>query len=200
LIQTQPFTYHHLIQPRVFNDVRKTQTSKIELKECQFLGFRIRTPEGDRYHHALILVDEMGSFYDGIAAEFKVIVDQIAVMNLDDIELIFVRTLLLEESVRPNIDRAIRHAIASKGDSLFVVYGLLDEQKSLLMEVNSQNAMAAMEAIGVTTLQEYGKSFKTLEVTLAHPIIDEFNRLFDGAIERFELLRQEELNGSIYLH
>jgi len=189
-----------LFQPKIFNDVRKTPGGKIELKQCLFLGFRIRTLEGERYHHALILIDETDTFYDGIAGEFKVIIEQIAVTNADDIELIFMRNLLLEESARPSIGRAIRHAIASEGDSIYLVYGLLDEEKYVLMEVNSQNAISAMDAIGVCVKQDHGRSFKALEVSLAHPVVDEFNRIFDATVARFELLMLTELRGSVYLH
>jgi len=208
LIQpTTPFAYCHLQQIRIFNDVRTIPSPKIEWEHCFFLGFRIRTSEGERYHHALIIVDSSeDSFYDGIAAEFEAILNQTVVTDPNDIQLIFVRCLQMKDpdkissAERRKLDAAILKSIESDADSLFVVLMHMGNARHWILEVNSQNALTAINAVEMLADPNCGEKSYPLEICLAHPVLHEFNRLFDSTFARFEMLVKEGLGGSTYMH
>ena len=203
---TTPFAYCHLQQIRIFNDVRKISSPKIEWEHCFFLGFRIQTAAGERYHHGLVVVDSEDSFYDGIAGEFEAILDQTVVSDPNNIELIFVRSLKMKDpnKVSPaelqKMDAAILKAIESDADSLFFVLMQMGDARHWILEVNSQNALTAITAVELLADPDCGEKSFPLEICLAHPVFHEFNRLFDATFARFEMLIKEGLGGSSYMH
>jgi len=201
------FAFNHLQQNRIFNDVRKTPTPQIDWEHCFFLGFRVRTPKGEHYHHALIVVDSSeDSFYDGIAGEFEAILNQTVVTDASDIELIFVRCLQMKDlnkvsaAERQKMDATILKSIESEADSLFVVLMQMGNARHWILEVNSQNALTALKAVEMLANPDCGEKSYPLEICLAHPVFHEFNLLFDATFARFEMLIKEGLGGSTYMH
>ncbi len=203
---TTPFTYCHLQQIRIFNDVRKTPSPKIEWEHCFFLGFRIRTAEGERYHHGLVVVDSEDTFYDGIAGEFEAILNQTDVTDPNNIELIFVRCLQMKDknkvssAERQKMDAAILKSIENHADSMFYVLMQIGDTRQWLLEVNSQNAITALTSVETLADPNCGEKSFPLEICLAHPVFHEFNLLFDATFARFEMLIKEGLGGSTYMH
>lgn len=200
------FHYHHLDRTPVLKDVRSNRSPEIRREHCYFLGFKVRTKSGVKYHHGLILADDRDSYFDGVAGEYNTILNQSIVSSPNDISLIFVRNLLMNvpDSVyskeRKHIDYEIRKGISSNDGKLFIVFGRIGDSKIGLLEVDSMNALTADERVRILCTEQYGKDFFPLEVCLAHPVASEFDALFNEEVSHFESLIEGTSERNGYKH
>lgn len=204
--QQQKFRYSHLAQPRMIKDVRSKRTVEINLDQCYFLGFRISVQSGYLYHHAVIIADDWDSFLEGVAGEYNAILNQSLVSFTSDIAPVYVRSMMtLDPAVidcadRENINKEIREGLARRDDDLFIVSGLVGDDKIGLMQVTSHNALTALESVRVMVSRQHSKTFTTLEVSQAHPVTSEFNALFKIASDRIMALATSRPKEGSRLH
>jgi hypothetical protein len=204
------FQHSHLHNTQLMRDVRSKPTSLIDCGHCYFVGFRIKTVSGDLYHHAMIAADNDDVLFDGLAAEFTMIALQLQVATYSHISVIFIRNLMMQDpelvdcAEREGINKEIQDGIARHDERSFVVYGLIGERvgsrKLCLMEVTTQNALTAINTMNILTRKQHDEPFSPLEVSQSHPVIAEFDVLFQRAVAQMNLFSASTSAGANYLH
>lgn len=158
----------------------------------------------------MIAADNEDVLFDGLAAEFNLIARQLRVTSLSEISVVFIRNLMMQDpelvdcAEREGIKREIQDGIARHDERSFIVYGLIGERvgsrKLCLMEVTTQNALTAINTMNILTRDQYGEPFAPLEVSQSHPVIAEFDLLFQEAAAQMELFSGSRSAGTGYLH
>ncbi|MBU1425910.1 MAG: hypothetical protein KKH12_10860 [Gammaproteobacteria bacterium] len=205
-----PFRYTHLHNSRPLNDARSKPALTLNWNQCFFVGFRVATPSGELYHHAMIAADNEDAFYDGIAAEYNWITQRLNVKSHNHISVVFIRNLLMLDSEvvdsgkRQNIDQEIREAIERHEERSYIVYGFIgedvNERMICLMEVISNNALTAIMTMQNLALEQHGEIFIPLEVCQSHPVTEEFDVLFKKSLEQANLGLVSHSAGSGFRH
>ncbi len=204
------FQHTHLHYTRPLRDVRSKPTYQIDSVHCYFVGFRITTKVGDVYHHAMIAADNEDALYDGLAAEYNMLALHLNVTSSSHISVIFIRNLMMQDpelvdcAEREGINKEIQDGIARHDERSFIVYGLIGERvgsrQICLMEVTTQNALTAINTMNILTRQQYDEPFSPLEVSQSHPVIAEFDVLFQKAVAQINLLTAGTPAVATYLH
>lgn len=202
-IQT-PLRHIHTDGTHILKDVRKRPTPELLWDQIYFVGFRIESETGQRYHHALFSADDQGSFMNGIACEYNAIRNQPSVHSVQDISLVFVRNLsILDPEVSAaaeshNITAEIRKELCRRDDGQFLVYGLISDKRICLLKVEASNALRAIEHARKSVIAQYQKELLPLEVCQPHPVTTECYALFDAMVSRVRPLIEGDLSSTGY--
>jgi hypothetical protein len=68
------------------------------------------------------------------------------------------------------------------------------------MEVTTQNALTAINTMNILTREQHDEPFSPLEVSQSHPVIAEFDVLFQLAVAQMNLFSASTSAGANYLH
>ncbi len=186
-----PFRYIGAEQPCVTRDMRKTHQMEIALEHCYFVGFRITAESVMSYQHTLILADDYESLAMGICEERNMILDQKLANSLNDIEPVFVRSLLMQDQVMIastdayGINSEIKEILSRRNDHLFTVFGMLGNEKICLVQEEAHDALTAMRLARWKSVKLAVKDFRPLDVRQAHPATKEFEVQFHLVAGRF---------------
>lgn len=178
----------------------------IEIQHLYFTGFRIMTDGGDLYHHALIAADDWDSYIEGVAAEFNDLLDRTLARSLDRISVVFVRNLMMDDpelvdsAERQGIIQEIQDGIKRQDANSYIVYGCVGSRKVCLSEVQSQNALNAINTMRSMTMQQFKEPFSVLEVNPSHPVAIEFDVLYRETISPFGLVGETSTPRPKILH
>lgn len=187
------FRYNHADHTRVPRDVRRNRVPELSLEHTYFVGIRIWTDNQLSFRHALILADDFDNLLDGIADEFNVIINQPSVAARREISLVFVRNLLTQtQDMRGSEDyrqiySEIQQAISTRNDDLYMVFGLIEDRKICLIQLETKDALKAIGIVRSLCNQQYQGEFIPLEVCQAHPATAECYSLYEAAVERIKL-------------
>ncbi len=171
--------------------MRKKHEMKIAREHCYFIGLRITAEYSMYYKHALILADDYESLVIGINEERNSILDQQQAMSLNDIEPVFVRSLLLQDQVMiASIDACginveIKKILSRRDDHQFTVFGMLGNEEICLIPEEAHDALTAMRLARWESIKLAEKNFQPLDVRQAHPATREFDALFHQVAGRF---------------
>lgn len=186
-----PFRYIQANQPCVTRDMRKKHAMEIACEHCYFVGFRITTENVMRYQHALILADDYESLVIGINEERNTMLDKQLATSLNDIEPVFVRSLLMQDRVMIasvdacGIDTEMKDILSRRDDHRFTVFGMLGTEEICLIPEEAHDALTAMRLARWESIKLAAKNFQPLDVRQAHPVTREFDALFHQVAERF---------------
>jgi hypothetical protein len=200
-----PFRYIQAEQPCVTRDVRKKHEMEITHEHCYFIGFRIMAKNTIRYQHALILADDYESLVIGVNEERNTILDQQLATSLNDIEPVFVRSLLMQDQViiasvdACGINAEIKEILSKRDDYRFTVFGKLGNEEICLIPEEAHDALTAMRLARWESMKLAGKNFQPLDVRQAHPVTKEFDALFHQVAGRFMKLAGQS-RGTGYFH
>lgn len=198
--------YTHADHTRVLRDVRREQMPEVKWAHVYYVGFRILADSDERYHHALILADDYGTFLDGVAGEFNAIRGQSTAISFNDISLVFVRNLMacdpemVASANAQNITLGIRDDLSRCDDNEYLVFGMVGESRICLIQANACDALTAIHRARSKSIEQFKDEFMPLEVCQAHPVTAECYALFDTAAERIKSLIDGVSTGSGYLH
>jgi hypothetical protein len=158
----------------------------------------------------MIAADNEDTFYDGLAAEYNLITQRLNVKSHNHISVVFIRNLMMldpdvvDSGKRQNIDQEIRDAIERHEERSYIVYGFIgedvNERMICLMEVISNNALTAIMTMQNLALEQHGEIFVPLEVSQSHPVIDEFDVLFQKAVAPMKIFSTSKSAETDYLH
>lgn len=189
--QPIPFRYIQTNQPCVTRDMRKKHEMEIAREHCYFIGLRITAEYSMYYQHALILADDYESLVIGINEERNTILDQQQAMSLNDIEPVFVRSLLMQDQVMIasvdacGINTEIKEILCRRNDHRFTVFGMLGNEEICLIPEEAHDALTAMRLARWESIKLAVKNFKPLDVRQAHPSAREFDAQFHQVAGRF---------------
>jgi hypothetical protein len=188
-------------------DARKNTSMPIAWNQFYFVAFKVSNSEDDHYYHALILADDHDAFLEGIASEYLKLLDYAWVKSAQDINVVFVQNLMVQN---PALIQAIKkyqtsltHIKSSAigmNPNAYSVIGLTDQFKIYSMEVDSDNALNAMDEANAQVMYECGRRFKPLLICQANPVSLEFFALVDEAVEKLKYLLGDEATDRGYLH
>jgi hypothetical protein len=188
------YGFEHRGDARVFRDVRHNPGSTVLWDHCYFVGFRVATADGEHYRHALLIADSHDAFVTGLSQEYLAMVDHVAVRSKRDISLVFMHNLMSRESglmdAAGPYQVAVDHArpIVRSGNGRFAVVGLSESLRLCVLEVETDNALQAIDDANVLVLEQLDERFKPVLVCQAHPVTLEFYALLEQAVERFRHL------------
>lgn len=174
--------------------MRKKHEMEIAREHCYFIGFRITADNVMRYQHALILADDYESLAIGIIEERNTILDQQLATSLNNIEPVFVRSLLMQDQVMIasadacGINTEIKEFLSKRDDYRFTVFGKLGNEEICLIPEVAHDALTAMRLARWESMKLAGKNFQPLDVRQAHPVTKEFEALFHQVAGRFMIL------------
>ena len=186
-----PFHYIQAEQPCVTRDVRKKHEMKIAREHCYFIGFRIMAKNTIRYRYALILADDYETLVIGINEERNTILDQQLATSLNDIEPVFVRSLLMQDQVMiasvdaSGINTEMKEILSRRDDYRFTVFGMLGYEEICLIPEEAHDALTAMRLARWESIKLVVKDFQPLDVRQAHPVTREFDALFHQVAGQF---------------
>lgn len=190
---------------QVMKDARKHPTPKISFSHIYFAGFRINSGMTVRYHHALIMADDFGSFLNGVAREFNEIMEPKPGPALKDISLMFLRNMMLIDpelssaAESQNITTEIKEILSQRDDSQYLVFGLIGNERICLVKVQADNALLAIEFARRSVMAKYQQEMLPLEVCQPHPVTAECYELFDAAAIRVRHLINDDSPGTGYM-
>ncbi|OIQ98505.1 hypothetical protein GALL_194800 [mine drainage metagenome] len=198
------FRYIQANQSCVTRDMRKKHEMEIALEHSYFVGFRITAESVMSYQHTLILTDDYESLVIGICEERNMILDQQLATSLNDIEPVFVRSLLMQDQVMIafidayGINTEIREILSRRDDHRFTVLGMLGNEEICLIPENAHDALAAMRLARWESIKLAAKVFQPLDVRQAHPVTREFEIRFHRVVDQFmELLESSCEKGQL---
>ena len=200
-----PFRYIQANQSCVTRDIRKKHEMEIAREHCYFIGLRITAENAMCSWHALILADDYESLVIGINEERNSILDQQLATSLNDIEPVFVRSLLMQDQIMIasidayGINTEMQEILSRRNDHRFTVFGILGNEEICLIPENAHDALAAMRLARWESTKLAAKDFQPLDVRQAHPVTREFDALFNQVAEQFITLA-ESLHGTGQLH
>ncbi len=158
----------------------------------------------------MIAADNEDVLYDGLAAEFTMIARQLRVETYSHISVIFIRNLMMRDpelvdcAEREGINQEIQDGIARHDERTFIVYGLIGERvgsrQICLMKVTTENALTAINIMNILTREQYHEPFSPLGISQSHPVIAEFEVLFQEAVAQMALCAASTQAGISYLH
>jgi hypothetical protein len=191
LNQPLPYRYIQADQPCLTRDMRKKHGMEIAREHCYFIGLRITVGNAMRYQHALILADDYESLVNGIVEERIAILDQQLATSLNDIEPVFVRSLLMQDQVMIasvdayGINIEMKEILSRRNDHRFTVFGMLGNEEICLIPKEAHDALTAMRLARWESIKLAAKDFQPLDVRQAHPVTREFEALFHQVADRF---------------
>jgi hypothetical protein len=200
------FQHAHLYNQRTLIDARRRRTVEIERKHFYFVGLRIKTVNGDLYHHAMMAADNEGALYAGIDSERDQVCRSLEILPTNEISVVFVRNLMVLDpdivaaATQYNLNKKIDTGIARHDEGLYIVYGVIGDNSLIVHEVRSRNAMVAIGALQDIAHKQYKDSFEPLEVSQSHPVIAEFNVLFHNVVRQLKKSSDKQENHSVLLH
>lgn len=174
--------------------MRKKHEMEIAREHCYFIGFRITAYNVTRYQHTLILADDYESLVIGINEERNTILDQRLATSLNDIEPVFVRSLMMQDQVliasadACGINTEIQEILSRRDDYRFTVFGKLGKEEICLIPEVAHDALTAMRLSRWESMKLAGKNFQPLDVRQAHPVTKEFDALFHQVAGQFMTL------------
>jgi hypothetical protein len=188
-------------------DVRKNRAATLEWDHFYFVGFRIDSLYGERYHHALILADEHNAFLRGVAAENLKLLDYDWIRSGKDISLIFVQNFMMlnpslagksvQARPKPNGQGL---SVPRRNGNAFFVMGITDTYKFCQMEVDSENAIKAIDEANAQLYYEYEARFKPLLITQINTVAADFFNLLNTVLESVKELMGGAASDRGYLH
>lgn len=200
--------FNHISAPQMIRNVRKDAKPQTAWDQLYFVGFRIATPnEEDRYHHVLIFAENHDNFLEGIAAERLQLLDYPWITSALDITVIFVMNLMAYRASQMNTtnnhqgshNRA-QPSHRGKNWNVFTVVGLTDQGKSCALEVDSDNALKAIDEANAQVLYEHKQKFKPLLIIQRHPVAMDFIAFLDMTVKTLTSGMCEQTANHRYLH
>ncbi|HQS58744.1 MAG: hypothetical protein B7Y56_10815 [Gallionellales bacterium 35-53-114] len=197
--------YPHSSHPPVLRDMRKYTIADIKLDHCYFVGFRISAEPCYRYHRALLLTDDYDSLLQGINQVRMAIMEKDFDLFDSDVVLIFMRSLKMESTAivnsrqMSNMDAETEEILSRRNDNMFAVFGLLGDE-IFLEQTHSRDALAAIKLAYSRCPTGSTTGFMPLEVCQAHPVTQEFNRLFQVVANQLKCLLSATLSDNPYQH
>ena len=166
-------------------DSRNNRTTPIAWEQFYFVGFRIDSAHGDRYHHALILADDYDAFLSGIASEYLDLLNHDWISSGKDISVVFIQNLLLQKSGTDKTEQTAHQSksapVPRRNRDAFTVIGITEDNKLCRLEVDSDNALKAIDEANAQVSYAYRTQFKPLAI----------NQINSAAVDFFNLLKTE---------
>lgn len=200
--------FNHISPPQKIQNIPKDAKSQIAWDQLYFVGFKIATPnEEDQYHHTLILAENHDNFLEGIAAERRQLLDYPWVTSALDITEVFVMNLMAYRASQMHTtkNREGRHnqvqpSRRGRNWNVFTVVGLTDQGKSCSLEVDSDNALKAIDEANAQVLYEHRQKFKPLLIIQQHPVALDFIAFLDMTVKTLMSGTCELTTNHRYLH
>jgi hypothetical protein len=191
--------------PKNPRDVRKNRTTTIAWANFYFVGFKINATFGERYHHALLLADDHDAFLNGIAAEHLELLNHEWITSAQDISVIFIQNLIMQNPAL--IDKTSQSPAKPKNTSVprrnsnaFSVIGFTDHNQYCSLEVDSDDALRAINEANAQVNYAYGAQFKPLLVNQINAVAVDFFNLLNTVVESVKELMSGAATARGYLH
>lgn len=205
---TVRINFNHISAPQQIRDVTKDTTSQMAWDQLYFVGFRIAASNGeDRYHHALICADTLENFREGIAAEHRQLLDYPWITSDPDITVVFVMNLMayrasqmVTTQSREGGHNRVRPSHRGRNRSVFCVVGLTEQGKSCSLEVDSDDALKAIDEANAQVFYGYKQKFKAFLIIQRHPVAMDFFAFLDMTVKTLTSGMCESTSNHRYLH
>jgi len=186
-------------------DARGDRSQPIAWEQFYFVGFRIDSPCGDRYHHTLILADSHDAFLGGIASKFLDLLNHEWISSGQDISVVFIQNLMLQnpsivQKAGLKANRTKNVPVPPRNSNAFSVIGITENHQFCSLEVDSDNAIKAIEEANEQVSYVYSTRFKPLAITQINTAAIDFFNLLTNVVETVKELMGGAAKTQSYLH
>lgn len=186
-------------------DARSDRAAKLAWENFYFVGFRIDSAYGERYHHALILADDYDKFLSGIAAEYLELLNYDWITSAQDISVIFIENLMMQnpalvDEARPVQAKPKGSSTPRRNSNAFSVIGFTDSNQFCRLEVDSDNALKAIDEANAQVNYACGAHFKPLLISQLNAVAIDFFNLLNTVVESVKELMGGAATNRGYLH
>ena len=186
-------------------DARSDRSQPIAWKQFYFVGFRIDSECGDRYHNALILADTHDAFLGGIASEYLELLNRDWISSGQDISVVFIQNLMLQnpsivDKAGLTANRTKSLPMPRRNSHAFSVIGITENHQFCSLEVDSDNALKAIDEANEQVSYVYRTRFKPLAITQINAAAIDFFNLLTTVVETVKELMGGAAKTQSYLH
>ncbi|MDP1870237.1 MAG: hypothetical protein Q8K61_01290 [Gallionella sp.] len=186
-------------------DARSDRAAQLAWENFYFVGFRIDSAYGERYHHALILADDHDTFLSGIAAEHLELLNYDWITSAQDISVIFIENLMMQNPALIGETcqapaKANSSSAPRRNSNAFSVIGFTDSNQFCRLEVDSDNALKAIDEANAQVNYECGAQFKPLLISQLNAVAIDFFNLLNTVVESVKELMGGAATNRGYLH